>query len=166
MISWILKSRTEHQLQNRIVSSLASDSLAKTGIDIRPYHGDDEAAVIALWRACDLVRDWNDPHQDIAAKMTVQPDLFFVLAVDGKLAGTAMAAFDGHRGVVNYLAVDPACQKQGLGKHLMQHIEAVLASMGCAKINVMIRTENEQVKQFYAALGYGVQDVDVLGKWL
>ena len=39
---------------------------------IRPYHEPDEEAVVALWNVCGLVRPWNDPHKDIARKLTVK----------------------------------------------------------------------------------------------
>ena len=32
-------------------------------MNIRPYQSGDEAAVIDLWRRCDLLRPWNDPHK-------------------------------------------------------------------------------------------------------
>ena len=32
---------------------------------IRPFRPDDEAAAVALWEHCGLVRAWNDPHKDI-----------------------------------------------------------------------------------------------------
>lgn len=43
---------------------------------IRSFAATDEAAVVALWRAAELTRPWNDPHADIARKQTVQPELF------------------------------------------------------------------------------------------
>jgi len=49
----------------------------------RLYRPADEARVLALWHACNLVVPWNDPHRDIALKLAFQPDLFFV-ACDGE----------------------------------------------------------------------------------
>jgi hypothetical protein len=33
-------------------------------MEIPPYQPGDEA-VVSLWRQCDLVRAWNDPHKDM-----------------------------------------------------------------------------------------------------
>ena len=53
---------------------------------IRPYqHPDDKKRLIALWRKCGLVKSWNDPSQDIERKLTVNPELFLVGAIDKKL---------------------------------------------------------------------------------
>ncbi|MFP3617399.1 GNAT family N-acetyltransferase, partial [Paraburkholderia sp. SIMBA_050] len=78
----------------------------------------DESAVVALWQACGLTRPWNDPHRDIARKLTEQPELFLVGEADGRLVASAMIGFDGHRGWVYYLAVAPACQGRGYGRML------------------------------------------------
>jgi len=133
---------------------------------IRVFTESDTDAVVALWRTCGLLRPWNDPHRDIARKLTVQPDLFLV-AVDGdEIVATGMAGFEGHRGWVNYLAVAPERQGSGLGRLLMTELETRLAALGCPKVNLQVRTGNEDVLAFYRALGYGVDDVVSLGKRL
>jgi len=133
---------------------------------IRPFHLDDESAVIALWQACGLTRPWNDPHLDIERKLNVQPELFIVGEIDGQLMATAMIGFDGHRGWVNYLAVSLEHRKLAYGRQLMQEAERLLKEMGCPKINLQIRTSNSDVIAFYHRLGYVEDDVVCLGKRL
>ena len=50
-----------------------------------------------------------------------------------------MAGYDGHRGSVYYLAVDPHHQRIGIGSEIMRHIERLLTDLGCPKINLQIR---------------------------
>ncbi|WP_410211853.1 GNAT family acetyltransferase [Aquirhabdus sp.] len=133
---------------------------------IRPFHPDDESAVIALWQACGLTRPWNDPHLDIARKLNVQPELFIVGEIDGQLMATAMIGFDGHRGWVNYLAVSLEYRKLAYGRQLILEAERLLKEMGCPKINLQIRTSNTDVIAFYHGLGYVEDDVVCLGKRL
>ncbi|MGH8445446.1 MAG: GNAT family acetyltransferase [Solimonas sp.] len=133
---------------------------------IRPFHPADETAVIELWRACDLLRPWNDPHQDIQRKLTTQPELFLVGEIEGQLMASIMAGFDGHRGWVNYLAVSPAQRRAGLGRALMRHVEAALQARGCPKLSLQVRSTNHAVLAFYQRLGYGTDDVVSLGKRL
>jgi len=85
---------------------------------IRPYLPDDENAVVELWRKCNLSRAWNNPKQDIERKLRVNPELFLVGLIDGKVVTTVMGGYEGHRGWVNYLAVDPACQGRSLGRQI------------------------------------------------
>lgn len=133
---------------------------------IRAYQAADEGAVIALWQACGLTRPWNDPAQDIARKMSVQPELFLLMELEGAVVGSAMAGFDGHRGWVNYLGVAPAQRGQGIARALMQEVERLLEARGCPKINLQVRADNAQALGFYAALGYGQEAVLSLGKRL
>lgn len=135
-------------------------------MQIRQYKPSDESSLIALWHACGLVRSWNDPRKDIRRKLTVQPELFLVGIIEEKLVASVMAGYDGHRGWVNYLAVDPASRKSGHGRALMEKVEHELKAMGCPKLNLQVRTSNHEVLAFYRRLGYLQDDAVSLGKRL
>jgi len=135
-------------------------------MEIRAFRPSDEAVVIALWQEAGLTRPWNDPHADIARKLTAQPELFLVSEVDGALVGTAMVGFDGHRGWVYYLAVASAYRKQSIGRALMTEAERLLSALGCPKLNLLVRSSNAEVLAFYASLDYVQDDVVSLGKRL
>lgn len=133
---------------------------------IRPFRDSDEEFVINLWQLCDLTRTWNDPRKDIARKRTVQRELFLVGELDQIIVACAMGGYDGHRGWVNYLAVDPQYRRQGLGQRMMQALEQQLLGLGCPKLNLQVRTTNQQVLGFYLAIGYQQDDVVSMGKRL
>ena len=137
-----------------------------SALHIRPYAAADEADVIALWRACDLLRPQNDPKKDIARKLKVNPEWFLVAEVDGRIVGAVMAGYEGHRGWINYLAVEPARQRGGLGRALMAEAEQRLRAVGCPKINLMVRADNAAVIAFYERLGFIQDRVVSLGKRL
>ena len=132
-------------------------------LPIRAYRSADEAAVIALWQAAGLTRPWNDPKRDIERKLTVQPEMFFVIEDAGAVVATAMVGYDGHRGWINYLAVAESHRRRGLGRQLMAQAERALTERGCPKINLQIRATNSAVITFYAALGYAQDDVVSMG---
>ena len=133
---------------------------------IRAFRAADEAAVIALWEACRLTRPWNDPRKDIARKLAVQPELFLVGEIGGVVVATVMAGYEGHRGWVNYLAVSPQHQREGLGRKLMQEVEKRLLERGCPKVNMQVRALNTEAIAFYARLGYAQDESVALGKRL
>lgn len=138
-------------------------------MNIRSYFETDRQAVISLWEACALTRSWNDPNRDITRKMALDDDLFLVGVTSAQpqvLIATAMVGYDGHRGWVNYLAVSPDQQGKGYGRALMVIAEQRLLAIGCPKLNLQVRTGNESVLRFYAALGYSVDDAVSLGKRL
>ena len=135
-------------------------------MQIRPYHPDDQQAVVSLWENCGLTRSWNDPRKDIARKLTVQPELFLVGILDGALVASVMAGYEGHRGWANYLAVAPAHRGRGFGRALMQCVEKLLLGMGCPKINIQVRSSNAEVLAFYKSMGYAQDEAVSLGKRL
>ena len=135
-------------------------------VKIRTFSESDRQSVIELWNACGLTRPWNDPDLDISRKLVVQPELFLVGMLDGEVVASVMGGYDGHRGSVFYLAVSPRHQGRGYGKSLMEKIEELLVSMGCPKLNIVVRTANEKVLMFYESQGYSADDVISLGKRL
>jgi len=131
---------------------------------IRPFQLPDQAAVIALWTTCGLVRPWNDPVKDIARKLTVQAELFLVGELDNQIIAAGMFGFDGTRGWVHYLAVAPSHQGESLGRALMVEGERLLEQLGCPKVNLQVRSGNEHVIGFYESLGYVSDGTVTLGK--
>lgn len=135
-------------------------------MQIRRFRQVDEAAVVALWEECGLTRSWNDPHKDIARKLTVQRELFMVGSVTEQIVATVMAGYDGHRGWINYLAVDPMYRRQGFARLLVTEVEGRLRDLGCAKINLQIRRDNQEAIAFYARVGFAEDAVVSMGKRL
>ncbi len=135
-------------------------------VSIRAFRKEDEAAVITLWQACGLARPQNDPKKDIARKLREHPELFLVAERDGQIIGSCMAGYEGHRGWINYLAVAPSQQRQGLARLLMQHAEGLLKELGCPKINLQVRADNTAVIAFYESIGFTEDPVVSFGKRL
>jgi ribosomal protein S18 acetylase RimI-like enzyme len=77
-----------------------------------------------------------------------------------------MIGYEGHRGWINYLAVDPTRQRRGVGRRLMQRAEEILGKAGCPKVNLQVRAENRIAAEFYLNLGYTPDDVISFGKRL
>ena len=133
-------------------------------MEIRPFIEQDRRAVVSLWKRCGLLVDWNHPDHDIDRKLRVQGELFLVGLIDGKVVATAMGGYEGHRGWINYLAVDPGMRRRGLGRMMMERIEEGLTGMGCPKINLQIRETNLDVIRFYEKIGYSSDHVIGFGK--
>lgn len=135
-------------------------------MNIRCFSPDDTKEVVALWERCGLTRAWNDPRKDIERKLKIQPELFLVACEGERVVGSVMGGYDGHRGWVNYLAVDPDCRLKGVGRKLMGQVEEGLKAMGCPKLNLQVRAANAGAVAFYRALGFKVDEVVSLGKRL
>jgi ribosomal protein S18 acetylase RimI-like enzyme len=135
-------------------------------MEIRKFEIRDEVEVIALWEECNLVVPWNDPKKDIQRKLKVNPELFLVGILDGRIVASIMGGYEGHRGWVNYLAVSPSIQRKGYGRQMMEVVETKLREVGCPKINLQVRDTNKGVIAFYKAIGYDPDNVISMGKRL
>ena len=97
----------------------------------------------------------------------MQKDGLFLLAVkDEQLIATLMGGYDGHRGWINYLAVHPHFQRNGVATALIQQLEKRLIALGCPKLQLLVRKENIDVQSFYEQLGYEEIEVVCFGKRL
>lgn len=135
-------------------------------MDIRPIQDGEESTVADLWNACGLVRPWNDPVADIALARHTQTSEILVGLNGDAIVATAMTGFDGHRGWVYYVAVDPSMQGTGAGKKIMTAAEDYLRQQGCPKVELIVRSSNKPVADFYKAIGYHPEDRLLLAKWL
>ncbi|MBD8660911.1 GNAT family acetyltransferase [Frigoribacterium sp. CFBP 8754] len=144
-------------------------------MEIRAFAPADTETVVALWEECGLTRPWNDPRRDIERKLQVQPELFLVgtdrvETADGgvqeAVVATAMAGHEGHRGWLYYVAVAPALRGGGRARALVAEVERLLTEAGCPKLQLMVRSGNDDALAAWSALGYERQDVVVLGKRL
>ena len=86
--------------------------------------------------------------------------------MDGQVVASVMGGYEGHRGWINYLAVDPEHQRQGLGRRMMEEVEKRIRALGSPKINLQVRTSNTDVIRFYESIGYKLDDVVGMGKRL
>ena len=133
-------------------------------IAFRPLEQRDIDGVIALWTDCGLVRPWNDARRDIEFARGKEGSDILLGYAEGDIVSSVMVGHDGHRGWLYYVAVAPAFQGTGIGKATVRAAETWLKERGIWAINLNIRSENEKVRAFYAALGYELRDVIVMGK--
>jgi ribosomal protein S18 acetylase RimI-like enzyme len=140
-------------------------------IAIRVFEERDTDDVLALWMDCfpeyrDPTRPQRNPRRSIENKLAMQPELFFVGVVDGRIAATVMVGYDGHRGWMYSLAVAAPLRGNGYARALVQHAERALAALGCPKLNLQVMANKPEVQNFYAKLGYQADEVISMGKRL
>jgi len=133
--------------------------------NVRVYEPKDREGVIALWdRVFPDDPPWNEPVVVIERKLTMQPDLFFVCEADEAIVGTALAGFDGHRGWVHKVAIDPRYRRLGISRLHMKAAERGQASRGCRKLNLQVRDGNDGAVSFYEAIGFSIEERTSMSK--
>lgn len=135
-------------------------------MQISPLDLAEADAATALWDEAGLIRAWNDPQADIKAALSCPTSTILAARDEGRLIGTVMVGYDGHRGWLYYLAVADSHRGTGLGRTLVEAAEQWLGDQGARVIRLMVRAENEAVVGFYRALGYEDGNMIVLGKRL
>lgn len=127
----------------------------------------DQPQVIALWKSVfGYAAPHNDPATVIGQKMKIDPGLFLVATLQGAVVGTVMGGYDGHRGGIYSLAVDPGHRRQGIATALLREVENLLAERGCLKVNLQVLASNPQTVGLYQKLGYSVEERVSMGKLL
>jgi len=114
----------------------------------------DQDAVIALWKAAGVFREWNDPVRDIAKAFEGEHSTILVGELDNMIVASIMCGEDGHRGWFYYVSTHPDHQGKGLGKAITAAAEDWLRERGIWKVNLLVRGDNSQAASFYEAQGY------------
>ncbi len=134
-------------------------------IHVVEYRVEHFAGIDRLWRKVFP----DDPPRNradlaIPAKLALDDGLLFVAETEAGGVGTIMAGWDGHRGWLYAVAVDPAAQRQGIGRTLVEAALERLAARGCGKVNLQIRAGNEAVVAFCATPGFSTEPLISMGR--
>ena len=123
---------------------------------IRGFTMDDYAVVYGLWHNAGpgISLRPSDQPEEVERKLSRDPDLFLVAEEDGRVVGVVMGGWDGRRGWVHHLAVDPAHRRRGIGTALLMELEARLKAKGCLKANVLVHRDNKAASCLYKRMGY------------
>ena len=121
--------------------------------NLKYYH-----KVVELWKKAGIGVGSSDTKGEIAGVLNRNPDLFLIGKEDGKIVAVVIGAFDGRRGYVHHLAVDPDYQKKGYGKKIMDELIEQFRKKKVHKIHLFIEKTNPEVVNFYRNLGWNVRD--------
>ncbi len=138
-----------------------------TEITMRQFEFDrDFAAARDLWLRSEpgIHLGASDTPEEIRKKLARDPDLFLVAEADGSLVGTVIGGYDGRRGLVYHLAVEPAYRQRGVGTALMEKLERRLRTLGCIRAYLMVVNGQDDICRYYEARGWGRIPVMTYGK--
>jgi len=74
--------------------------------------------------------------------------------VSGGLAGFAIMHFGDEAAHLNLLAVEPAYQRRGIGRYLVNWLEESAITAGTFMVSLEVRADNIGALNFYRELGY------------
>lgn len=122
---------------------------------------DDLDAALALWDRTEHLG--AVPRDEVERLLEHDAELVLgAVADDGSLAGVVLGSYDGRRGWISRLAVDPAHRRGGIGRALVAEVERRLAQRGCTRVNLLVFDHNEGGRALWESLGYEGTDEVVL----
>ena len=114
--------------------------------------------VVELWRKSGISVGSTDTKEELERVVRLTPQLFLVGKIDEKIISVVIGGFDGRRGYLHHLAVDPAYQKKGYGKLMMDELMKKFRELGVHKVHLFIEKHNKTVVDFYRNLGWDIRD--------
>jgi len=114
--------------------------------------------VYALWERAGIGLGWSDSKYGIKRMLERNQGLCLVIKEESRILGVVLGGFDGRRGYVHHLAVDPRYQRKGLGRKLMDELMKRFLDMRIHKVHLFIDVHNKKVIDFYRKLGWFVRD--------
>ena len=124
---------------------------------LREFAMADFQAVEKLWRRAGLWMRPSDGAEQVALKLTRDPDLFVVACAGERVVGVAMGGWDGRRAYIYHLAVDTRWRRRGLANRLMDELEERFRAKGALKAKLQIMAGNDASTAFFAARGYQLE---------
>jgi ribosomal protein S18 acetylase RimI-like enzyme len=114
--------------------------------------------IVELWKRAGIGVGSSDTKDGAAAVLERNPDLFLIGKEKEKVVAVVIGAFDGRRGYVHHLAVDPNYQKNGYGKAIMDDLIERFREKKVHKIHLFIEKQTNEVINFYSKLGWEIRD--------
>jgi ribosomal protein S18 acetylase RimI-like enzyme len=122
-------------------------------VEIRAWRRSDGPALRALWAAFGLVVV-GDEDDDLATMARRNPGLLLVATQGGTIVGSALGGWDGRRGWIYHVAIAASHHRQGIGRRLVERVEAGLRALGCRRVNAIVMDHNESGAAFWRTMGY------------
>ncbi len=113
--------------------------------------------VYSLWKKTELSLVSSDTKEEVERIVKLHPELFLVGIKGQKIIAVVIGAFDGRRGYVHHLSVDPNYQKQGLGKIMMEELHSRFKKMKIHKVHLFVEADNMGVIEYYKKIGWHIR---------
>ncbi|MFF3156674.1 GNAT family N-acetyltransferase [Streptomyces sp. NPDC057910] len=125
---------------------------------IRATGPEDLDAVLAFWKTAAEGTSISDDRAGVGRLVARDPDALILAELDGELAGTVVAGFDGWRCHLYRLAVHPDRRRNGIGRALLAAAEDRFTALGGRRADAMVLVRNERAQHAWAAAGYKAEE--------
>jgi len=129
-------------------------------IEIRQLSMDDYDEIIRVWLTAGLTfkPKGRDSRELVAIEMSKAHCAYYGLETESRLIGVGIANWDGRRGWVNRVAIDPDFRGQHLAGRLIDRCEEFLVEQGALVICALIEDVNTPSMSTFERSGYNCED--------
>ena len=123
-------------------------------VTIRPAVSGDVEAVLGLWARWGSA--WaarEDTTTDIERLREHDPGALLVADRSGRVVGAVIAGFDGWRGAMYRLVVDPDLRREGIATRLVAAGESRLRRLGAVRVSAVVGG-GDPARALWLAAGY------------
>ena len=97
---------------------------------------------------------WSWTTERVARSLGQRETLVLTAREREHLAGFAIMQFGEERGHLSLLAVRPDCQRQGVGRRMLEWLTDSALTAGIASIHLELRENNSGARRFYLEQGF------------
>ena len=121
---------------------------------MRPGRRDELGAALAVWREAEAVPSVSDDPASLGRLLLTSGDALLVAEVDGRVAGTIIAGWDGWRGNLYRLAVRPTARRRGIALQLVAEAERRLSARGARRLTALVMSERDPAVALWLTAAY------------
>jgi ribosomal protein S18 acetylase RimI-like enzyme len=119
---------------------------------------DDAPALLALWERAHSTPSQTDNVAAVTRVIEVSHARVFVAVEGDGLIGSLIATFDGWRGNVYRMAVDPEHRRQGIALELVACAREWFEAVGARRVTALVEGDRAVAQSFWSAAGFEWQD--------
>jgi len=122
-------------------------------VEIRECREEDWEQVWYLWQQCHLTPPPGCTSSR-AVKCRTKPALSLIADSGGVIVGSAVGTWDGERGWVCSVVVDPRLRRMNVARHLLQELENKLREKGAEYVITLVPKENLEAQVLFEGAGF------------
>lgn len=126
-------------------------------VTIRAARIGDAPELLTLWREADVEPSHTDDVGSVTQLVVHDPEALIVAQEDGRIVGSVIAGWDGWRGSIYRLVVQPNHRRRGLGTRLLVVAEQRLVNVGASRLQAIVVENDSQATKFWQATNWEQQ---------
>ncbi|HWP97377.1 MAG TPA: GNAT family N-acetyltransferase [Syntrophomonadaceae bacterium] len=135
--------------------TLAGENLSSPVWTLRRAQESDIEAMLSFWSSIQEIQSsLADSRKQVQRFLADNPCSFLVACSENRVVGTVMGGYNGWRGSIYHLAVQPEYRGQGIGRALLLQCLEILQRRGAPRVDLTTYASNKNAQAFYRKLGW------------